>query len=513
MNTGADSGGNQVARAAYLELLGRSREVSLLGTCSALLNWDEQTYMPSGGSEHRSKQLAYLAGLHHSRATDPQVGEWLAAVEGSDLTADPGSPEAVNVRELRRSYDRLTRLPRSLVEELARTTCKAHQDWVAARKEQSFARLRPALETIFKLKREEAACLGPGDDPYDALLDEYEPGATSRDLAALFAALRGELVPLVAAIAGSKHRPDTSILHRDYPVDRQRVFAEAAAAAIGFDFKCGRLDTTEHPFCTGIGPGDTRITTRFDPKNFSDAFFGVLHETGHGLYDQGLDPAYHGTPMGEAVSLGVHESQSRLWENVVGRSRSFWAYWFPLARQVFREALADVTPEAFVFAINEVKPSLIRVQADEVTYNLHVLVRFELERALIGGDLPVRDLPGAWDEKYGRYLGVTPANDAEGCLQDIHWSAGLVGYFPTYTLGNVYAAQLYAQAARDLGDLAAAFARGDYAGLLGWLREHVHQHGQRDRSAALIRRVTGSPPDPKPLVQSLRAKYGELYAL
>jgi carboxypeptidase Taq len=501
------------AQAAYDELIGRSKELTLLGSCSALLGWDEQTYMPKGGAEHRGNQSALLAGLVHDRATDPKVGELLAAVEGSDLVTDPDAPASANVRELRRSYDRQTKLPRSLVEELARATSKAHQDWVAARHEQNFPRLLPSLETIVRLKHEEAKCLGPSADPYDALLDEYEPGAKSRDLAALFDALRGELVPLVVAIEGSTRRPDTTILRRDYPVDRQRVFAEAAASAVGFDFKRGRLDTTEHPFCTGIGPGDTRITTRFDPRNFTDAFFGVLHEVGHGLYDQGLEPSHHGTPMGEAVSLGMHESQSRMWENVVGRSRAFWAYWFPLARQVFREALGDVSPEAFYFAVNEVKPSLIRVQADEVTYNLHVLVRFELERALLSGDLAVGDLPGAWNDRYTHYLGVTPKNDSEGCLQDIHWSAGLVGYFPTYTLGNLYAAQLYAKASRDLGDLPASFARGDYSGLLGWLRQNVHKHGQRYRAAALVERVTGSPPDHRPLVEALRAKYGELYGL
>lgn len=502
------------ARAAYEELVRRAREVSVLGSCSALLGWDEQTYMPRGGAENRGNQLALLAGLLHDRATDPRVGELLTAVEGTELTADPESAEAVNVRELRRSFDRQTRLPRSLVEGLARATSKAHHDWLAARRERSFALLRPALEAVFGLKREEAACLsGIGSDPYDALLDEYEPGARVADLARLLEALRAELVPLVGSIAGSGRGPDVSILARSYPVDRQRVFAEAAAAAVGFDFDRGRLDTTEHPFCTGIGPGDTRITTRYDPRNFSDAFFGVLHEVGHGLYDQGLDPAHHGTPMGEAVSLGVHESQSRLWENLVGRSRAFWAYWFPIARRVFREALGDVDPDAFHFAINQVGPSLVRVQADEVTYNLHILIRFALERDLISGDLRVADLPGAWNDRYRDDLGVVPTNDLEGCLQDVHWSAGLVGYFPTYTLGNLFAAQLFETATADLGDLSAGLSRGDASGLLGWLREKVHRHGQRYRSAALVERVTGRPPEHGPLVRALRARYGALYGV
>ena len=500
-------------RAAYDELVRRSKERTLLASCSALLGWDEQTYMPRGGAEHRGNQMALLAGLHHERATDPRVGELLGACEGSDLGAVPESPEAVNLRELRRTYDRLTRLPRSLVEELARTTSIAQQEWVDARRDADFPRFRPWLDSIVGLKRQEAECLGYEDAPYDALLDEYEPGTRCRDLAILFDALHRELVPLVAAIAESSRKPDPSILRRDFPVDRQRVFGEAAASAVGFDFRRGRLDTTAHPFCSGIGPGDTRITTRFDARNFSDAFFGILHEVGHGLYDQGLDPTHHGTPMGEAVSLGIHESQSRLWENALGRGRPFWAYWFPLARRVFHEALRDVTPEAFHFAINHVEPSLIRVRADEVTYNLHIIVRFELERALLAGDLTVGDLPGAWDEAYRRYLAVRPSNDAEGCLQDIHWSAGLVGYFPTYTLGNLYAAQFYAHAVDELGGLDASFAQGDFAGLLDWLRAHIHRHGQRHRAATLVERVTGSPPDPRPLVHALRRKSLELYEI
>ena len=282
---------------------------------------------------------------------------------------------------------------------------------------------------------------------------------------------------------------------------------------MGFDFRRGRLDVTAHPFCTGIGPGDCRITTRFDEHEFSDAFFGILHEVGHGLYEQGLDEAHYGTPMGEAVSLGVHESQSRLWENLVGRGRAFWAYWLPMARRIFHEALADVSLDAFHAAVNHVAPSLIRVQADEATYNLHIIIRFELEQDLLAGDLAVGDLPAAWNQKYRECLGVTPRNDAEGCLQDIHWSAGLIGYFPTYTLGNIYAAQLFAAAQAELGGLDDAFARGDFGGLLGWLREKVHRQGQRYRPADLVERVTGSRPDHRPLIDGLRRKYAELYGI
>lgn len=500
-------------QSAYEELIRRSREAALLASCSAVLGWDEQTYMPKGGVDHRGNQMALLAGLHHEKATDPRIGSLLDELEGSPLVAEADSPAAVNVREIRRVYRRATRLPRDLVEEMARTTSHAQQEWIVARAKSDFSHFRPWLSKVVTLKRREAECLGYDDVPYDALLDEYEPGAKSREIAALFESLRRELVPLVAAIAGAPKRPDVAILHREYPIDRQRIFGEAVAGALGFDFHRGRLDTTAHPFCSGIGPGDCRITTRFDLHDVGGALFGIMHEVGHGLYDQGLDPEHYGTPMGEAVSLGVHESQSRLWENAVGRSRPFWEHFYPLARQVFHEALRETPLDDFLFAVNHVEPSVNRVQADEVTYNLHILIRFELEQALLSGDLPPSDVPGAWNEKYQKYLGITPKNDAEGCLQDIHWSAGLIGYFPTYTLGNLFAAQLFARANEDLGDQSASFARGEFAPLLGWLREKVHRQGQRHPSARLVEVVTGSTVDHRPLVRALREKYGSLYGL
>jgi carboxypeptidase Taq len=515
--------GNGNAHEAYEELIRRARELGVLSSCSALLGWDEQTYMPHGGSAHRGNQMALLAGMHHERATDPRVGELLEIVEGADLMADPDSPAAANIRELRRNYDRRTRLPKDLVEALARTTTLAQQEWVEARRDDAFGRFRPRLDEIIRLKRQEAECLqgaSPAGSIYDPLLDDYEPGARADELALLFRALREDLVPLVGAIAEASARrakdkdgAGPPILGREYPRDRQKVFGEAIAAAVGFDFRRGRLDVTAHPFCSGIGPGDVRITTRYDDRQFGDAFFGILHEVGHALYEQGLPAEHFGTPLGEAVSLGVHESQSRLWENAVGRSRAFWAYAFPLARRVFHEALHDVTLDPFLAAVNRVEPGLIRIQADEVTYNLHIIVRFELEQALISGDLPTADLPAAWNQKYRELLGLTPGSDAQGCLQDIHWSAGLVGYFPTYTLGNVYAAQLFARARADLAGLDESFARGEFGELLAWLRDNVHRHGQRYRPAALIERVTGSRPDHHPLIAALSQKYGELYGL
>ena len=492
---------------AYEELVRLARDESLLASCEALLEWDEQTQMPPGGVEQRSRQRALLAGLLHAQATDPRRGELLVGLEGSALCADPESPQAANVRELRRVFERRRRLPRRLAEETARVTSLAQQEWVAAREQADFGRFEPWLDRIVRLKREEAACLGVGDEAYDALLDGYVPGARSAELEGLFERLRRELVPLAAAIRGASRRPRTAVLRRDFPIDRQRAFGEEVAASIGFDFERGRLDVSAHPFSTSIGPGDCRITTRFDARNFCDGFFAILHEVGHALYDQGLDADHYGTPFGKAMSLGLHESQSRLWENLVGRSHGFWAHFYPQLRGTFHEALHDVSLDTFRRVINHAAPSVIRVQADEVTYDLHIIIRFELERALLSGDLRGADLPGAWSEAYQRYLGVAPKNDREGCLQDGHWAEGLIGYFPTYTLGNVYAAQLFAAAERALGSLDDTFAAGDFRTLRDWLGEHVHRHGSRLSAADTIERATGSAPDPSAIIDSLTRRY------
>jgi len=511
-------------RALYDELVRRARETSLLGSCSAVLGWDEQTYMPEGAAAHRGEQMALLAGLAHERATAPRMGELLGELASSSLGADAESIEAANVRQLKRDYDRKTKLPRPLVEEIARTTSLAQQEWIAARRDSDYKRFQPWLERVVELKRQESKCVGVGEDArgrdagaliYDPLLDEYEQGAQTTKLRTLFAGLREELKALVGEIGeAAKNRPNHgAILQRSFPVGRQKTFAEAAASALGFDFQRGRLDVSAHPFCTGIGPGDVRVTTRYDEHEFGDAFFGVLHEVGHGLYEQGLPVEQYGTPAGEAVSLGVHESQSRLWENAVGRGAAFWQYWFPMARRVFHEALHDVSIDAFLAAVNQVESTLIRVQADEVTYNLHILIRFELEQALLTGDLLPADLPSAWNEAYQKTLGIVPPNDAEGCLQDVHWSAGLFGYFPTYTLGNVYAAQLFAKAEADLVDLDDSLGRGECSELLAWLRDKVHRHGQQHAPTDLIERAVEGPIDSHVLIVSLRRKYGSLYGL
>ena len=318
---------------------------------------------------------------------------------------------------------------------------------------------------------------------------------------------------LVGAIAASGKTPNLEILKRNYPVDQQAEFGRLAAAQIGFDFDCGRIDETAHPFCSGLGPGDTRLTTRYDVNFFPMAFFGTLHEAGHGIYDQGLDAAHYGTPMGESVSLGIHESQSRMWENFVGRSRSFWTHFFPEARKRFAAALDDVDLDAFYFAVNNVERSFIRVEADEVTYNLHILLRFEMEQAMMNDGLSVDDVPSAWNERFEKYFGLTPPDDANGCLQDIHWSGGGIGYFPTYTLGNLYGAQLFEQAREDLGDLDAQFAAGDFSPLKNWLNAKIHRQGQRHLAGDMIKEVTGKPLSHEPLVRHLKAKFGALYGV
>lgn len=502
-----------MAESAYAELIRHVKDYSLLNSCASVLGWDERTYMPRCGSAHRAEQMALLARMAHEMLTAPRVGELLVAAEASPLAADKTSAEAANLRNLRRLYDRAVKLPRELVEELARVTSRAQQVWQEAKEKSDFALFAPDLDRIIHLKRQEAQAVGYRDTPYDALLDEFEPGASTAEVTQTFAALRQELTPLVAAILDSGRTPKRDILQRDYPVDRQQLFGQSAAAALGFDFASGRLDTTSHPFCSGFGPGDCRITTRYNPRSFTESFFGILHEVGHGMYEQGLDPKHFGTPLGTAASFGIHESQSRLWENMVGRGRPFWEHFFPRARQTFVDTLRDVSLDDFLWAVNDVQPSYVRIEADEATYNLHIILRFEIEQALLRGDLATADVPAAWNEKFAQSFQLTPPSNALGCLQDIHWSFGGFGYFPTYTLGNLYGAQFMEQARRDLNDLDADFRRGEFSRLKGWLAQNIYSHGQRYPAAELCRRVTGRPLSHEPLLTYLRAKYEPLYGI
>jgi carboxypeptidase Taq len=492
---------------AYAELVQLSRENSVAASCLHLLQWDEEICMPRGGVAHRSEQTAFLAGIVHDRSTNPRYGELLEIIEESPLVSDPVSPEAVNVREMRRNFDRERKLPKRLVEEFARVKSIASQTWAEAKENDDFKSFAPLLDKMFALSREEADAVGYEADRYDALLDVYEPGMTADLVSKLFTKLEPRLAPLVKAISERQAPPRDDLLTREFPPDRQRVFMEEVAAEIGFDLQGGRLDPGHHPFCSTIGPGDVRLSLWYLPQNFTRGFLALTHEVGHALYEQGLEPQHYGTPMGEARSLGVHESQSRMWENHVGRTLGFWKHFYPRVLGAFPEVLNDVPLDTFRSAINHVSPGVIRVGADEVTYDLHIMIRFDLERALLSGDLHANDVPGAWSELYSRRLGVAPTDDKTGCLQDIHWAAGLIGYFPTYTLGNVYAAQLFAAADEQVGPLEEAFERGDFRILREWLRENIHRHGQRYRAPELIERVTGRPPDPSAMIDSLTRRY------
>jgi carboxypeptidase Taq len=500
-------------QSAYRELIDRFREFRLLESIGAIASWDQHTYMPPKGANHRADQMGYLAKLGHEKLTSPRLGELLNQLEGGPLVKSADALETVNVREIRRVYDRAVKMPGRLVEEIARTVSQAQNIWAEARKNSHFPSFAPWLDKIVALKREEAQAVGYKETPYDALLDEYEPGATAAQITRVFAELRGELVPLVAAISASGKKPRKDLWTREYAVDRQHLFGQAAAAAIGFDFQAGRLDTTVHPFCSGIGPGDCRLTTRYHPRELNQGLFGILHEAGHGIYEQGLNPDHFGTPAGSFTSLGIHESQSRLWENQVGRSRPFWEHFFPRLQQTFPGTLDEVSLDEFIFTANNVEKSFIRVEADEATYNMHIILRFELEQALMGGDLKPADVPVAWGEKFRHMLDLMPPNDAQGCLQDIHWSMGGLGYFPTYTLGNLYAAQFMLQARHDLNDLDNDFRRGQFGRLKTWLNDKIHGQGQKYRAGELCRRVTGQALSHKPLLAYLRKKYEPLYGI
>lgn len=491
-----------------------ARRGALLATIDAAIGWDERTMMPLAAGGWRAEQAAELATVVHRQRTDPVQGARLAELVAGPLSAEGTPQERAAIRLLEQDYQKQARLPPRLVEALARTTVEAQQAWSIARAASDWQLLCPWLEKVFALKAEQAACQRPDLDPYDALLDDYEPGGRWRSILPRFAELRDRIVPLVRACAAASRRPDDRLLTQSpYPVAAQQEFVRTVAARIGFDFERGRLDTTDHPFCTSLGPDDCRITTRWDEQFLPTALFGVLHEAGHGLYDQGLPRDWYGLPPGEAASLGIHESQSRLWENLVGRSRAFWDWCFPLAQRAFPQALANADAAQVHEALMVVRPSFIRVEADEVTYNLHVMLRFDLERAVIHGELAVADLPAAWNERFAADFGLRPANDAQGVLQDIHWSAGLIGYFPTYTLGNLYSAQLMAAAEDRLGSLPALFAAGDFRPLLDWLRREVHAAGRLLESEPLVERATGRQVSADWLARSLADRYGPPHGL
>lgn len=500
---------------AYAELTKLLREIAVLASANATLTWDQETMMPPGGAALRAEQLSALTALVHERRTSPRVADLLAGCEAdAALAEDPVI--AANLRELRRGYEKATLLPTSLVREFAETSSRALEVWRDARERDDFAAFAPWLEKVVALNRSKAECYGvpAGGDLYDPLLDEFEPGMTSAEVQQVFDALRAGLAPLIADVARAQRQPEQRLARIAVPASTQAELARRILGQIGFDFSAGRLDVSTHPFCEGMGPGDTRLTTRYPEEGFVDGLVSALHEAGHGMYEQGLPKAEHfGQPRAESASLGIHESQSRMWENMVGRSRPFWEWALPVAREVVGSALDGVeVDEAHAF-LNTVRPGLVRVEADEATYNLHIMLRFDVERGLLGGDLPVRDVPGVWNERVRRDLGIEVPDDRRGCLQDIHWSMGAIAYFPTYTLGNLYAAQLWEAIHDALPGLDDRMREGDFTPLLGWLRENVHRHGRLHTAPEICRRATGRPLSPEPLLRYLEGKLRPLYGI
>lgn len=484
-----------------------ARRANLVSTTMAMMEWDQHTYMPALAGDFRSDQVTWLSEELHRLQTNTQYGEWLETLQNSDFAKETSSAHAANIRGLLRDYKKNVQLPERLVSALARATSRGQQVWVEARSKNDFGMFLPLLDEIVRLRIEEATILQqPGKTKYDSLLDQYEEGADSNEIASVFDSLRKDLVPIVQQ-AGDRERANSKKIHFANPldIDSQRVLSLLVAERIGFDFQRGRLDETAHPFCTTLGPHDHRILTRYLTDSYSSGMYGVLHEAGHGMYEQGLPVEHFGLPAGSAASLGVHESQSRLWENMVGRSAGFWKWLLPQAKKLIPE-LRDISLEQVVADVNRVEPSLIRVEADEATYNLHIFIRFELEKELIDGDLKPKNLPERWHSLYEDSLGIRSPNDADGVLQDVHWSAGLIGYFPTYALGNLFAAQLFQTAQRDLGNLEAQFESGEFQPLLDWLRSNIHAKGRCQLPHLLIQSVTGQRLSAQPFLSYLRRK-------
>ena len=499
-----------MAADVYQNFIKAVRELRSARAILALLDWDLETYMPRGAAEDRAEHTAFLSGFAHERLVSDEFGRLLEQCEAEDVGDDYA--RATNVREMRRERDRAAKLPKELVEKIARATTLSRNAWVKAREESHFPTFAPNVQELLDLKREVAERVGWESEPYDALMDEFEPSARAAAVQDVFEGLKAELVPLVAAIAAAPRQPDASLRKRHCPRDAQDAFNRRIVKAMGFDFEIGRIDVSTHPFCTSMSPRDVRFTTRFDENYMPMSLFGVMHEAGHALYEQGFDPANVGTPMADSVSLGIHESQSRLWENQIGRGRAFWKHFFPLLTENF-PTMADVKLDDWVHVINTVEPSFIRVEADEVTYSLHIMLRFDIERRLFRNELAVSDIPDAWNAGMQELLGITPPNDAKGCLQDVHWSLGIFGYFPTYALGNLYAAQFFEAAQAAIPDLDAKLERGELLPLREWLRENVHRHGMRYTAGELVRKVSGRDLSHQAFVQYLQTKLRPMYGL
>ncbi|MEC4677813.1 MAG: carboxypeptidase M32, partial [Nitrospirota bacterium] len=459
----------------------------------------------------------FLMGLQHERKIGPKMqdtlSEWVDLETGSLKTEASNWDDAAQalLREVWRDYHHATQLPSDFVRTLGLETSLAHEVWIEARKTNDFSLFVPNLKRIIALKKQETEYLGYAESPSDALMDSFEPGMTVSKISPLFESLKAKLVPLLQKIRQSEIKADEGLFRLAYDPQKQWDFGLSVLKTMGYDFERGRQDRSAHPFTTSFHPTDVRVTTRIDEHDLLSSLFSSIHEGGHGLYDQGLSKEYYGTPLGDSISLGIHESQSRLWENSVGRSRAFWTYFFPKLRETFPQNFKNIDFETFYTAINGVRPSLIRVESDEVTYNLHVMLRFEIERLIIEDNLPVEELPEVWNEKMESYLGIRPETDTDGVLQDVHWSGGAFGYFPTYTLGNLYAAQFFNQAKKDMPDLEKNIAAGNLLPLKSWLNDNIHRWGRQYSSEQMVQRVCGEAPNPDYFTDYLEEKFSKIY--
>lgn len=483
-----------------------------LGRAAALLEWDQQVNMPEGGARSRGQQMATLRRLAHERFTSEEVGHLLDDLQPYAESLDPDSDTARLIAVTQREYTKNIKVPGRLVAEFTETAARAHQAWAEARAENDFPKFQPHLQRLVELRQEYANLFAPFDHIYDPLLDDFEPKLKTADVQAIFDTLRPQQVELIRAI-GERPQVDDAFLYQHFDEKAQWEFGVEAITRIGYDWQHGRQDKSAHPFTTGFGNDDVRITTRVDPNFFNSAFFATMHEAGHALYEQGIPDALTRSPLGGGASLAFHESQSRTWENLVGRSKPFWEFFYPRLQEIFPTQLGNVSLDAFYKGINKVEPSLIRVEADEATYNLHIMLRLEIEIGLMEGSLEVKDLPEIWNSRMQEYLGLVPPNDAQGVLQDVHWSGGMIGYFSTYALGNVISAQLWERIMQDIPDVYDQMRQGKFDDLLGWMRTNLHRHGAKFEPKELIQRITGSPMDPVPYMRYLKNKFGEIYGL
>ena len=487
-------------------------EIADLGATSALLNWDQLVNMPAGAAEDRGEQIATIEQILHAKSTSDEIGSLLEDLTLAAKQMDPDSDDARLIKVGKHNYDKATKVSAEFVSEFARVSTVAQSVWEKSRAESDFSIFQPYLEQLIGLRQQYADFFKPWDHVYDPLLDDYEPGMKTADVQAIFNALRPKQVELIKAIS-EKPQVEKSFLFLEYPERTQWDFGEEVISKFGYDWNHGRQDKSVHPFTTGFGLNDVRITTRFNAKFLPTAMFGTMHECGHALYELGIAKKYNRTPLGAGASMAVHESQSRLWENLVGRSRAFWKHFYPRLQELFPSQLGNVDAEKFYKAVNAVEPSLIRVEADEATYNLHIMLRLEMEIALMEGSLKAKDAPEAWNAKFKDYLGVVPPDNAQGILQDVHWSFGGFGYFPTYALGNLVSAQLWERMEQDIPDVEAQVEKANFAVILNWLRENVHIYGAKYEPQELVQKITGSKITPEPYMRYLDKKFKDIYSL